>query len=399
MVLMIFSLTITLEDAIERMLEVSESSRILMYKMRSEQKVNSYSFSSLLPSIESNLSYSKIYPSKNESYSINFSGSENLSIYNFLQGIEAYYNNNKSECNYYYNLNELIYNIITLYLNCYTAEKLLEVRKKAVERSEYYKSKVEEMFKLGSASRADLLKAEVSNLQAQLEYIKAEKTNKELITQFKSTLDINEDVELIPPTPDFEIESLNVFKDKVLKDNFELNAMRNSVSSMRLKLMQNITQYLPSIYLRASYGYSGKGFPESKEDWDAKDSYSVGFGLSMPIFTGFKRVNTTIVQKMQLDIEVLNLKKKEKDILLEIENSYNGYLESKKMLEISEKNVIVATESMEATRLRFEMGEASIIELLSSEEDLLNAHYNLELARKECLLSIYKIKKIEGRIM
>ncbi len=399
MVLIFFSITLTLEEAIERMLKVSESSMILNYKMRVEQKVNSYNWSSLLPSIESNLSYSKMYPTKNESYSIGLSGSQNLSIYNFLQGVEAYYNNNESEFNYYYNLNELIYNTITLYLNCYTAEKLLEVRKKAVERSEYYKSKVDEMFKLGSASRADLLKAEVSNLQAQLEYIKAEKTQKELISQFKSLLDINEDVELSLPTPDIFIDSLNVFKDKVLKDNFELIAMRNSIASMRLKLAENITQYLPSIYLRGNYGYSGSEFPDSKEEWDLKDSYSIGFGLSMPIFAGFKRINNTIVQKMQLDIEVLNLKKKEKDILLEIENSYNNYLESRKMLEISEKNVLVATESMEATRLRFEMGEASIIELLSSEEDLLNAHYNLELAMKEYLLSIYKIKKIEGRIM
>ncbi len=399
MVIILLSLTLTLEDAIERMLKVSESSKILILKMSTEQKINSYNYSSLLPSADGSFSYSKNFPMKTENYNINFSGSQNLSIYNFLQGIEAYYNNNKSEYNYYYNLNELIYNTISLYLNCYTSGKLLEVRKKAVERSSYYKSRVDEMFKLGSASKADQLKAEVSSLQSQLELIKAEKTYKELTAQLKSLLNIEDDIELEPPIPDFESEPIEIVKEKILKNNLELIALRNSVISMRLKLAENISQYLPSIYLRGSYGYSGYEFPNSKEEWDKRDSYSYSINLSIPLFSGFKRINNSLVQKMQLDLEELNLKKKEKDVLLDIENAYNSYLESKKMLEISEKNVLVSTESMEATKLRFEMGEASIIELLSAEEDLLNAHYNLELAMKEYLLSIYKIKKLEGRIM
>lgn len=399
MVVLIFSITLTLEDAIDRMLKVSESSKILLYKMRSEQKINSYNWSSLLPSIESDLSYLKNYPAKTENYSISFSGSDNLSIYNFLQGAEAFFNNNESEYNYYNSLNELIYNTVSLYLNCLNASKLLEVRKKAVERAEYYKSKVEEMFRLGSASRADLLKAEVSNLQAQLEYIKAEKSYNEFLTQLKGILEIDEEIEMVPPTPDFEMESLSVLKSKILNENLEIIGLKNSITSLRLKLAENITQYMPSLYLNGRYGYSGNKLPDSKDEWDIRDSYSIGFSLSLPIFAGFKRINNTLVQKMQLDIEILNLKKKEKDLLVEIENAYNNYIESKKLLEISEKNILVSTESMEATKLRFEMGEASIIELLSSEEDLLNAHYNLELSMKDYLLSIYKIKKLEGRMM
>jgi len=400
MVLIFLSLTLTLEDAIDRMLKVSETSKILLYKMKTEQKINSYNYSNLLPSLEFNYSYSKIFPSKRESYSVNFSNSENLSLWNFLEGVETYFLNNESEFNYYNSLNEIIYNTITLYLNCYTARKMLDVRSKALERSNNYKSKIEEMFKLGLSSKADLLKAEVSNLQAQLEFIKAEKNMKEFFAQLRSLLDLkDEEIELVLPSLDFTLDSFDILKEKILRENYEIISIKNKIASLRLKLAENISQYIPSFYLKGSYGYSGAKFPETKEEWDANDSYSINFSLSMPLFSGFKRVNNTIVQKMQLDMEILNLKKKEKDLVIELENAFNSYIESKKLLEIAEKNVQVSNESMEATKLRFEMGEASVIELLSSEEDLLNAQFNLENALKDYILSIYKIKKLEGRMM
>jgi outer membrane protein TolC len=55
-----------------------------------------------------------------------------------------------------------------------------------------------------------------------------------------------------------------------------------------------------------------------------------------------------------------------------------------------------ATESHQATSERYNLGEASIIEFLEAEEDLLEAQYSMTEARFDWYLSVYKLKRLMG---
>ncbi len=54
--------------------------------------------------------------------------------------------------------------------------------------------------------------------------------------------------------------------------------------------------------------------------------------------------------------------------------------------------------SKEKAEERYRLGEASIIELLSAEEDLLQAQYSSTQALFDYYISIYKIKQLMGRM-
>ena len=400
MVILLFSMVLTLDDALLKLKEQSIDASIYLLQMKQQQKTYSSGYSSLLPSLTSSASKTTSYPGGLKTYSMRFSLNQDLSVNSWINGINTHFKNNQVYYSYLDNLSSLMLTCVNYYMEAYTTKRLLNVRETEVKRTKYYKDKIEEMKNLGSASRADLLKAEVSWYQAQIDLETAKKSYREAVLNLKHLLriDLADSLELSAPIPQIEEFSLDSLKKIAYRERPDIRALREEVRTLKIELVSNITSYLPSINFSSSYGYSGSDIPGTREEWDTNDSYSFTLSLSMPIFSGFNRVNNTIIKKMNLSMAELELEKKKSQIDIEVEDAYYSLKEAKNMLKLAEKSVELARESAEASRLRYELGEASIIELLSGEEDLLNAEYSYENAVKQYIISIYKLKRAIGRL-
>jgi len=67
-------------------------------------------------------------------------------------------------------------------------------------------------------------------------------------------------------------------------------------------------------------------------------------------------------------------------------------------LQLAETTLSFAEESHKAASERYRLGESSMIELLGAEEDLLKAQYSLTEARFDWYLSLYRLKRLMGRL-
>ena len=398
--LILFSFLLTLDDALTRLKEQSYDASLYLIQMKIQQKTYSMGYSNLLPLISSSGSKTTSYPGGYDTYSIGFSLNQNLSIDNWMNGVNTHFKNSETYYTYLDNLSNLMLTAVNDYMDAYVTKRLLDVRKKALKRTGYYREKIDEMLKLGSASKADLLKAEVSWYQAQIDLERARKAYREALLTLKYLLkiDTSDSLELTAPIPETKVLPLDTLKSIAYRERPDIKALHEKLVSLRIDLASNLSSYLPSINFSGSYGYTGSDIPETKDEWDAGDSYSFTLSLSLPLFSGFNRVNNTIIKKLQIQMAEFELEKKKNQIDIEVEDAYYSLKEAEKMLKLARKNLELAKESSEASRLRYELGEASIIELLSGEEDLLNAEYSYESAVKDYIVSIYRLKKVIGRL-
>jgi outer membrane protein TolC len=126
--------------------------------------------------------------------------------------------------------------------------------------------------------------------------------------------------------------------------------------------------------------------------------YSIGLSITIPIFTGFSRFNKFTINRLKKDLADIDLRDRERELNVTVENEYLSYQETKEKLDLAEATLEFAEESHEATTQRYALGEASVIEFLEAEEDLLEAEYSMTEARFDWYLSVYKIRRLTGNL-
>lgn len=145
-----------------------------------------------------------------------------------------------------------------------------------------------------------------------------------------------------------------------------------------LQKIQAISNYLPHVAVSSSYGVSGENFLKQNDNW------SVGIGLSLPIFNGLstpskvKQVDIGIKQNALRSQEIIN------SIEAEVQQAYADWLMAKQNLEVSRKSLAATENAYQLTKLQYEQGRTSYFFLQQKENELaqaenahLNALYNL----------------------
>ena len=404
-VLLFLSVNLSLDQAIDKALMNSYLYLRAKKNLLIQQKTNSFIYSDLLPQIYGGYDYSRSHSiatgmdlyDTTSTYSVSLSW--NLKPTDFLDAYSTHYKNSSAYSYFQEMRDEVIFQAVTSYLNSFMMDELLQSKEKAVERTRNNFLLVKEKLRLGSASRAELLKSEVDYKQSQYELLRARKDQR--VARLKLTkligMDPTDSLVLHEPSIEFELPAKDSIHHLALLTDPTLNMYRSDVRSAKLDLLSNTTNQLFSLSLSGNYGYSGEDFPSSSV-WDDGDHYSIGVSITVPIFTGFSRVNSIMLSRLKLSLAELELSERERDIRISVVDIYLGYRESMEKVELTRIILELAKESYKAAEERYRLGEASIIELLVAEEDLLQAHYSVTQAKFDYYLAIYKLKRLMGRL-
>jgi len=405
LLLLFSSITLNLDEAINRAL--SESLLYLQAKKNFliQQKTNSFIYSKLFPNVYGRYDYSRSHGTSSglelfdttKSYNVTLSW--DLKLTDFVDAYSTRHKNSSVYFSFLDTRNEIVFQVVTAYLNSLMMEQLLLSKGKAVERSRNNLLLVEEKMNLGSASKAELLKSKVDHLQAQYELLRTKKGERvaKLALAKLIGMEPTDTLNLTEPSIKFGLPSKDSILNDALRNDPPLNMYKASARSAKLDLLSNTANQLFSLSLNGSYGYSGDNFPSSSL-WDEGDFYSIRLSISVPLFTSFSRVNQIMISRLQLSVAEMQARDREREIRISVEDGYLGYKESVEKLTLTKTTLELAKESYKATEERYRLGEASIIELLSAEEDLLQAQYSTTQALFDYYLSIYKVKRTMGRL-
>jgi outer membrane protein len=129
-----------------------------------------------------------------------------------------------------------------------------------------------------------------------------------------------------------------------------------------------------------------------------RKSLRVGMSLNIPIFSNF----STETQIQQAEINKMNqledLRSLERQIKIEIKQGYNDLIAAKKSLDVANKNVLASEENRKINLERYNLGSATILEVLQSNRDYIDAMRNRINSVYDFYRKYYNLNNAIGRL-
>ncbi len=288
------------------------------------------------------------------------------------------------------NKTDIVYYITISYINLSRNEKVKALTEEMLERLRITVDAAKERFRLGVSKRSDVLKAETEF--SNVEYF---------LIQVSTSAKIAEQnlLKSIGLTRDSSIEAVNFLeKDQAQLESFEMDSLLKTASenlpelnliNKRIKqqeqsvLLQKKSQY-PEIGVFVNYNWLDNPL------YDKEFYGSAGVSLRLNIFSGFRKKNMIVLEKIKLN--QLNFQEEEitQSVTTEIQIAKLRLIESRKKISNAMARAKSSKESLDVTREEYLQGQSSMLELVDAQyvdfeanQSLINAFADYQLAASE----------------
>lgn len=277
------------------------------------------------------------------------------------------------------------------------AEEFVKVAEEAVEVTEKHFKNVKSLYKVGIASKFDLLRSEVqvANLKPQL--IKARNNLKiaELSLKTLLGLDLSKSVKI---KGDLAYEAfepdLEACLTRALLNRPEISRLRyqKQMAGEALKLARAVN--LPTLALAGTYNFWADKLNFRKDIWQSY--YAVNLVLTVPLFNGFTTSARVAQSKAMIKEIDLNQKGLRDMVKFEVRQAILRIKEAKESLLSQEKNVEQAQESLRIAELNFSEGLATTLDVSSVQAALSQAKTNYSQALYDYVISLAELDRAMG---
>jgi len=275
----------------------------------------------------------------------------------------------------------------TAYYNILTAQGLLNVYRENLTAAAENLQMIQTMYKLGTKTESDVLKAEVQKGEIENSLIDEELT---LINKKRSLAVLMG----TSPEQEFEVEEADIeqittptlteAKAVLFKNNRDYQSLQKSLKSEQISLKIAKEAYLPTI--SAGYKYS--------KDWNtAKTVGSNSWSISVDIglFDGFSKKQNVQKTKLSLKSAEVGLQAKEQELLSTLLNYYSDLENKNRIIDLQEKTLESARKNYELVTRQYELGMATMLDQTTAQVSVLEAQTNLVKAK-------YSRKTVESQI-
>lgn len=277
------------------------------------------------------------------------------------------------------------------------SEEFVKVAEEAVEVTEKHFKNVKSLYKVGIASKFDLLRSEVqvANLRPQL--IRARNNLKiaELSLKTLLGLDLSKFVKI---KGDLAYEAfepdLEACLTRALLNRPEISQLRyqKQMAGEALKLARAVN--LPTLALAGTYNFWADKLNFRKDIWQSY--YAVNLVLTVPLFNGFT-TSARVAQSKAMIKEIEFSQKGLRDMVkFEVRQAILRIKEAKESLLSQEKNVEQAQESLRIAELNFSEGLATTLDVSSVQAALSQAKTNYSQALYDYVISLAELDRAMG---
>ena len=193
-------------------------------------------------------------------------------------------------------------------------------------------------------------------------------------------------------------DNLKFYVEKALKNNFQLNAERKSLESVKQSKHISRSEFLPSITLLGNQSSSTSTNRKNKSGIalsDANlDSESTTFSIEQKIFSGFKGLNTFKKSELETQKAKLSLIKAEQQTILDSASAYFDLIFKSKNEIFNLSNVSLFERQVESDNARLQKGEITLTDLAQAESSLAGAKADLINAKTELQASKTNFKRV-----
>ncbi len=278
---------------------------------------------------------------------------------------------------------------VSAYLALVQAIMEERISEQSLERALDEQEMVNKRYSLGLASDVDVSKMSVQVAQRKLAMIQAQnnvqRRQEELCVLLNFPLDTTFDVDTSMTPPDEErIPPLEHFLEK--SRNRSVLSAEIDRRSAELGKLASWLSYIPKLSLSADWSWSDAQIPDKLSALRDDGSFSYGISLSWTLFSGTSRIADIRGSSAQLSQTIVAERKTKQSVEQQIRESYRSMVEAAAGYALSDAQMRDANLALSATRKRYELGSATILELLDAEISLEQA----QLQRLSAMLNYYR---------
>ncbi|QSQ25561.1 TolC family protein [Pyxidicoccus parkwayensis] len=276
------------------------------------------------------------------------------------------------------------------------AQGLEEVARSRIERAKQNAEAAERRLSVGSATRSDVLRSRLDLTTARESLLTAQ-TQRTSASLALGRL-IGEDGPVdAKPLDNLEPKPLALTEEALVN---EIVARAPSVLSAEANLRASEagvgaakSAYLPRVGLSAGYNW----FNDDPAFTGGRTSWSVRLGLSYPIFDGFLREERVVRARTAASVSQTQLADTRRSVSAGVGQSLSQLHLTEERITFAKQSVEVAEEDVKVQTERYRLGATTILELLTSQESLVQAQTDLVAARFDYQIARAELEALAGR--
>ncbi len=361
-----------------------DKTRILFY----------HSLANLLPTLSANVQYTKS-DEYNDSLTSYYSGSLNLSMPVFdLDVISAIFVANLQlkggAIQHQANTANMILKIKTAYYNLVNARELIKSTEIAIARAEENSKLVATKYELGTASRLELLQAEVFYLRTLQDRASAKTREITAQEELKSLLSIEHDVYPVDTLTNPEYTELPDLDSLILilqKANYDIRTARELRNIAKLQLISSCLGFLPKVSFFYNRRFMSDSLVFDFQYYEDISRKNYGVSVALPIFEIKSLVFNYLEARKELQLQEFAKKRVTLQSAKALRTTYFTLIESLDKLRYAQKGLDAAYEAVSIAREQYTLGVLSLLDYLKAEQDLYDARVSYNSALSDYYLN------------
>jgi len=263
--------------------------------------------------------------------------------------------------------NSLVASVIIAYYDYLAAKDFIKIAEESVATVRSELEIMQVRLRAGGALKSDVLSLEVRLAQAKEEVVRSQNQLNLTTAAIANLLGVSPDKEIVikksepqrTEVPETYMEGVSY----ALEKRPELKKVREQLRHSRMALDMSGSEYLPSIDLQGKYYHDD---PEMSYD-GSRENWTVAMVLNWYFFTGFSTRANVKDAGAKVEEVLAADRKTVLAVQLDVKNAYLKLAEARARLEVAEKSVASAEESLELVKKQYEGGSATITRYLEAE--------------------------------
>jgi outer membrane protein TolC len=290
----------------------------------------------------------------------------------------------------------------TAYFQALLAQELEGSAEAALVQAESFANQVRLRLKAGFAADLDVLRAEVAQENLRPQLVQATNALQIALLNLKRlvNLPMEQPVRLttrldVPTAPMEEDREIDV--EAAMRQRASVLAAEQQIAVREQGVRAARAQYFPSVALQAGYG--AQAFPQGLFDvgnmlWRPNGSASLA--VQIPLFAGFQRradVGNAEVQLRQAQLQAAQLREA---VRLEYQRARGERERARATIAARQRTVEQAQRVYDLTVLRYEQGQATLLEISDARLALLQSRTNLAQALADFYIATANVRRAVG---
>jgi outer membrane protein TolC len=260
------------------------------------------------------------------------------------------------------------------------------------------------MFENGVAEKLDVdrLRVQLNNLKVEKQKTERLMAISENLLKFQVGIKQQQPIELTDKLAEVEVDVTKIrLQNFEYSNRIEYSLLETQRDLAELDLRNIRSGYLPKLYLNARYGYitAGNEFSSITKTSNWLEYGYVGGQLQLPIFDGLRKHYQIQQRKLAVENTKLGFETLAQSIDLELAQASTELTNALDVLESQRENMALADEIARVSKIKFQEGVGSNLEVVNAETDLREAQTNYYAAMYDALVAKVNLDKATGTLL